>query len=85
LYHNSGAAYYVDRAKELAKEGASPLEQLTNAGVGLIGTVANSAIGGVDAIGNVVSPKSNVGTNTMGLLTETPIGAIPMMVIDAAR
>lgn len=85
LYHNSGANYYINRAKELAKEGASPLEQLTNAGVGLIGTAVNSTIGGVDAIGNVVSPNSNIGTNTMGLLAETPIGAVPMIVMDAAR
>ena len=85
MYHNSGADYYVNRAKELAKEGAGPLTQLANTGVGVIGTTFNSAIGGIDAIGNLVSPKSNLGTSTMGLLTETPVGAVPVTLMDTAR
>lgn len=85
LYHNSGASYYVDRAKQLSKEGATPLEQLTNAGLGLIGTVTNSTVGGVDAIGNVVSPNSNVGSGLMELLSYTPIGAVPMFIMEAGK
>jgi hypothetical protein len=85
MYHNSGADYYVNRAKELAKEGASPFTQLANAGLGVIGTTFNSAVGGVDAVGNLVSPKSNFGTSVMGLIAETPVGAIPMTLIGAGR
>lgn len=85
LYHNSGADYYVNRAKKLAKSGATPMEQGINAGLGLIGTVTNSAVGGIDAIGNVVSPNSNVGSGLMELLSYTPIGAIPMFIMEAGR
>lgn len=85
LYHNSGADYYVNRAKELAKEGATPLEQTANAGLGLLGTAMGSVIGGVDAIGKGLGSDANVGTAAMGLLAETPIGAVPMTLMDAGR
>lgn len=85
LYHNSGASYYVDRAKELAKEGATPLEQTANAGLGILGTAMNSVIGGVDAIGKGLGSDANVGTAAMGLLAETPIGAVPMTLMEAGR
>lgn len=85
LYHNSGASYYVNRAKELAKEGATPLEQTANAGLGLLGTAVGSVIGGVDAIGKGLGSDANVGTATMGLLAETPIGGVPMTLMDAGR
>lgn len=85
LYHNSGASHYVDRAKELAKEGATPLEQATNAGLGLIGTTIGSVVGGVDAIGKGLGSNANVGTAATGLLAETPIGSVPMTLIDAGK
>jgi hypothetical protein len=85
LYHNSGADYYVNRAKELAKSGATPMEQGVNLGLGLIGTAANTVVGGADAIGNVVSPNSNVGSGLAELLTYTPIGAVPKFIMEAGR
>lgn len=85
LYHNSGASYYVDRAKRLAEEGAIPLEQTANAGLGIIGTAMGSLIGGVDAVGKGLGSNANVGTATMGLLAETPIGGVPMTLMEAGR
>lgn len=85
LYHNSGASYYVDRAKRLAEEGATPLEQTANAGLGIIGTAMGSLIGGVDAVGKGLGSNANVGTAAMGLLAETPIGGVPMTLMETGR